>query len=171
MPRSPHCVRFGHQRRWPPRTLETIVVNWKQDLALSIVLLGLAIAFYVTGLDYPDTTAMFPSKLAPILGVLAILQGISALRHQVPGKQLVNWAASRGPILVVLLMSGFILILPQLGYLVSCALFALSVFVSLGYPNKKKAVLVAVAASVIIYLIFHTALGVSLPVGELWSGE
>lgn len=147
------------------------MVNWKQDFILAMILFGLAVAFYVTGLDYPDSTATFPSYLSPILGFLAILLAGSALRRRAPGQALVNWQLSRGPVLLVLLTAGFIVILPYTGFILSCFLLASSIFISLGYPNKIKAMVVAAAAAVIIYLIFHTALGVSLPIGSLWMGD
>lgn len=147
------------------------MVNWKQDLALSVVLLSLAAGFYSAGMAYPDTTFLFPSYLAPLLGILSLLLGFGALRRREPGQKLINWSSSRGPILLVLLTGAFILILPYLGFMPSCFLLSSSIFIALGYPDKKVALVVAVAASVGIYLIFHTALDVSLPVGSLWESD
>ncbi|CAK7028437.1 MAG: hypothetical protein DELT_02676 [Desulfovibrio sp.] len=147
------------------------MVNWKQDMVLGVVLLVLAKAFYFTGTGYPDGTFLFPSHLAPILGILACLLIISALRRREPGQNLIYWKSARGPVLLVLLTAAFILILPYLGFIPSCFLLSSSIFFTLGYPNKKVALLVALVASVAIYLVFHTALDVSLPMGSLLFDE
>lgn len=147
------------------------MVNWKQDFVLSIVLFVSALMFYVTGLGYPDTTALFPSHLSPILGFLAVLLGISAFRRREGGVSLVNWGAAKAPVLVVLLTAAFIVILPYLGFMPSCTLLAASLFLSLGYPNKTVAIAVAVMAPFLIWCVFHLALGVSLPEGTLLFSE
>lgn len=145
------------------------MVNWKQDLVLSIVLLFVAMAFYLPGRDYPGTVAHFSSYLSEILGILAVCLAISACRRRSPGAYIINHQASRGPVLITLLTIAFIYLLPVLGFIPSCFLLAASIYLSLGYPQKITAILVALAASVIIYLVFHTALEVPLPLGSLWT--
>lgn len=147
------------------------MVNWKQDMVLGVILLGLAIAFYSSGLAYPNGSAVFPSYLSRLLGILALCQLYSSCRRKEAGQQLVYWQTARGPILVVLLTACFILILPYIGFIPACFLLASSIFISLGYPNKIVALMVGLAAAVVIYLIFHTALDVPLPLGTLWIGE
>lgn len=147
------------------------MVNWKQDMVLGIVLLGLSVAFYSSGIGYPDSTFLFPSYLAPILGILAICLIVSSCRRHEPGQELVDWKSARGPVLLVLLTAAFILILPYIGFIPACFLLSSSIFISLGYPDKRVAVAVGLFAAIAIYLIFHTALGVSLPMGSLWTGE
>lgn len=147
------------------------MVNWKQDMVLAVVLFGLSAAFYFFGKDYPGSTFLFPSYLVPILGFLSICLFFSALKRLEPGQSLVNLKSARGPFLLVLLTAGFILVLPHIGFISACFLLSSSIFISLGYPNKRTALVVALIASVAIYLIFHTALGVSLPAGSLWTGE
>lgn len=147
------------------------MVNWKQDMVLAATLFGLALGFYSAGLEYPDTTALFPSYLSQMLGILAFCLAVSAYRRRQPGQAVISWQFARGPILTVLLTAGFILILPFLGFILSCFLLASAIFLSLGYPDKIVALAVALGASVVIYLIFHTALEVPLPMGSLWTGE
>lgn len=147
------------------------MVNWKQDMVLGVILLGLATAFYSSGLTYQDDSAVFPSYLSRMLGILALCQIYSAYHRKEPGQHLVCWQTARGPLLVVLLTACFIVILPYIGFIPASFLLASSIFISLGYPNKIKAVVVALAAAVSIYLIFHTALSVPLPAGTLWITE
>lgn len=146
-----------------------IMVTWKQDMVLGVILLGLSMAFYSSGLTYQDDSAVFPSYLACMLGVLAICLIYSSYRRREPRQHLVCWQTARGPILVVLLTACFILILPYIGFIPACFLLASSIFMSLGYPNKIVAMAVGLAAAVVIYLIFHTALSVPLPLGTLWT--
>lgn len=149
------------------------MINWKQDFSLAVVLFCLAVAFYGVGLTYPDITVRFPSKLSPLLGLLAILLGVAALRRRdgIKGQQLANWKALRAPALLLLLTAVFIALLPYIGFFLSSLLFSSSIFFGLGHPDKKIALIVAVVASASIYFIFHLALGVSLPVGSLWIAE
>jgi len=147
------------------------MVNWKQDMVLGIVLLGLSVAFYSSGIGYPDSTFLFPSHLAPILGILSLCLIVSSCRRREPGQELVYWQSARGPVLLVLLTAAFILILPYIGFIPACFLLSSSIFISLGYPDKRVALAVGLFASIAIYLIFHTALDVSLPMGSLWTGE
>lgn len=145
------------------------MVNWKQDMVLAVILLGLSIGFYASGLTYNDSSTLFPSYLSRLLMLLGACLLFSAYRRREPAQKLVSWQFARGPILVVLLTAGFILILPYIGFIPSSFLLASAIFLSLGYPNKVVAVGVALAASVLIYLIFHTALEVPLPMGSLWG--
>lgn len=147
------------------------MVNWKHDLTLSVILFGLAAAFYCAGLEYPDTTAKFPSYLSIILAFLALLLGTSAMRRRTPNVQGIDWQAAKGPIAIATLTAGFILILPHFGFISSCFLLSFSIFTALGYPNKKIALLVAITATLAIYAVFHLALDVSLPVGSLWGED
>lgn len=147
------------------------MVNWKQDMVLGVILLGLATAFYSSGLTYQDNSAVFPSYLSRMLGVLALCQIYSSFRRKEPGQHLVCWRTARGPVLVILLTACFIVILPYIGFIPASFLLASSIFISLGYPHKITALAVALATAVAIYLIFHTALSVPLPLGTLWVTE
>jgi hypothetical protein len=148
-----------------------VMVNWKQDMVLAVILVGWSMGFYAAGLTYNDSSSVFPSYLSRMLMVLGACLAVSAYRRREPAQSLVSWQFARGPILVVLLTAGFILILPYIGFIPSSFLLASAIFLSLGYPNKVVALAVALIAAVAIYLIFHTALDVPLPMGTLWTGE
>lgn len=147
------------------------MVNWKQDMVLAVVLLGLSLGFYSAGRGYPEGVAVFPSYLSRLLMILSACLLYSSIRRREPGQKLVNWQFARGPILVVLLTAGFILLLPYIGFIPASFFLASAIFLSLGYPNKVVALVTAFTAAVIIYLIFHTALDVPLPLGSLWTSE
>lgn len=147
------------------------MVNWKQDIAISIVLLCLSAAFFFTSLGYPETNGHFPAYLACILAALSLFLCISSMLRRNGSQPFINWNALRGPALVVFLTAGFIVVLPYIGFIPSCVLLASAIFLSLGYPDKRAALMVAVCATVGIYVVFHIALGVSLPTGTLWGSD
>ncbi|MDR1829041.1 MAG: tripartite tricarboxylate transporter TctB family protein [Methylobacteriaceae bacterium] len=145
------------------------MVNWKQDFALSVALLALAAAFYGAGAAYPADSFLFPSFLSPVLAVLSVLLGVSALKRRAPGAVLVDVRKLRGPAFLVVLTALFIVILPYMGFIPSCFLLSATFFLGMNHPNKAVALGVALVASVGIWAVFHLALDVSLPVGSLWE--
>ena len=147
------------------------MVTWKHDLALSVCLFCLSALFFITSRGYPDTNGYFPGFIACFLAVLSLLLCISAIRRRTADKEpFANWSALRAPALIVLLTGGFIVILPYIGFIPSCVLLTLSIFLSLGYHDKRVALAVALCVTLGIYATFHMALSVPLPVGSLWTG-
>ena len=147
------------------------MTNWKQDLTLSLVLLAIAAGFYFGGLGYPRAAFLFPSYLSPMLGGLALLLGLSALRRKEAGARFIDWPRYKAPAMLVGLVAAYIGLLPVIGYIPASFLLSAAFFLAMGLPSRKLGLAVAAAASVLVYVLFAILLEVPLPHGVFFEGN
>lgn len=57
--------------------------------------------------------------------------------------------------------------IPWLGFYISCFIFSCTLMVYLGIKNKARILMVSIAQTIAIYLVFQLFLHVPLPVGQL----
>jgi len=138
------------------------MVNWKNDLRLSICLLLFSGFVFVKAFDFPDEAAYFPKLFSVVLGILAILLLISALYRKNSESAItrVNYANT---IYIVLGLIAYALVLKVLGYIISTGLLVLYVIYVLGYRKIKYMILVSVIGVLFAYVVFGIFLNVPLP--------
>jgi len=139
------------------------------NIYLSITLIILSIIVFIESLKLPNIDAQFPKLISISLFITAIILVISSLKikTQEKKKEYNYWRA--GIVIVGLIL--YILILRWLGYLLSTGLLITYVIFILGYNKRKQIIVVAIVATVVLYLIFKILLGVPLPMMEFFVGE
>lgn len=142
-----------------------------QDFWLSLVLLTLSSAVYVTASGYDDLPSRFPRLLAVSLAILAsALLGSTIVRKvSTATPTVLSLSALRGPVVVALGMTGYLLVLPWGGYFATSLALFFFVAKALGYRSSASLAITAVVAVVALYLSFGAALGVPLP--TLWMPD
>ena len=149
--------------------------------AVSISLLALTFGLPQAAI-VPVGPAFYPRivlSLFALLSVILIVLDLHAMRLARAGAVIVPAAAAAGPppnyrlVLATFIEFGlYIALLPPLGFRISTFLFALALQVTLEWPRSTKhwalAILVALATSLVCYLVFEDYLSVLLPRGT-WS--
>lgn len=145
----------------------------RADAVIGLVLLALSAAFIwlaraITSPPFvPISAAFFPTVLAGILAVLALLlvvRGLRAARGPVGGGR----AAIRSALLVFGPLGAYLLLVPVLGFFSATFLFVLAEGVLLGERRAAaigRAALVAAGATAACYLVFERYLRVLFPGG------
>jgi putative tricarboxylic transport membrane protein len=168
-------------------------MRWS-NIIIGIILL-IASAFYyssTTGFPPPSKTenlgpAFFPTLLAAALAFLslllivnsflfrdasekegggAVIQGADRLEEDSFGAEEISYRFLFGTIGLSFLYVG---LLSLLGYLISTPLFLIILIRLLEYKKWKNTVAASIGLTAALYLLFATALGVSLPAGIFFS--
>jgi hypothetical protein len=158
-----------------------------RDGVSGLVCLAISIALLTQTFGLPPATivpigpAFYPRVVLSILMLLSVILialDVRAVRQARAGA-LAAPAVSEGPapnyrlVLATFIEFGlYILVLPPLGFRIATFLFVLSLQITLEWPRSEKhwalAVLIAIATSLICYVIFQDYLSVLLPRGT-WS--
>ena len=147
----------------------------QRDLVGAAALLATAVAYYVLARNL-DATALadevgpagLPLIYAVLLGVLAVMLGISALvsRTRVlppppdeprPGRRLRRAAG------VLAIGVGYLIVAPVIGYPFAVALAIAAMALHEGERPSFRLALVACAGAAVLYLLFDVVLGVAMP--------
>jgi putative tricarboxylic transport membrane protein len=151
-------------------------------LAISIWLLALTFGLPPAAM-VPIGPAFYPRivlSLLAVLSIMLIVLDIRATRLMRAGGAAVSAAAAAGAasnyrlVLATFIEFGlYITLLPALGFRISTFVFMLAMQATLQWPRGIKrwalAIIVALATTLICYLIFEDYLSVLLPRGK-WSG-
>ena len=149
----------------------------KSDLISGGIFAALGIAIFVLTLQFPSLDASHPgpSLFPRILALLFIVFG--------GGVALQGWRSGRvkteaspaeegpapnkfNPILVILLIAGFIALAPIVGFFIAGASLLVILMLRLGV-SVLKSVIVSILLAAFIYTVFSKGLRVPLPIGYL----
>ena len=168
-------------------------MNWSNIIIGIILLISSAFYYYsTTGFPPPSKTenlgpAFFPTLLAAVLAFLALLlilnslffrgvsgkekegaviQGAERLEEDSFGVEQISYKFLLGTIGLSFLYVGLLSIL---GFLISTPLFLILLIRLLGYEKWVNNLAASAGLTAALYLLFATALGVSLPAGVFFS--
>lgn len=156
-----------------------------RDSISGLVCLAISLTMLVMTLGLPPATmvpigpAFYPRIVLSVVALLSLLLIASDIRaaraggNMVPPPKPATDAPNYRLVLVTFIEFGlYIALLPKFGFRISTFLFVLALQVALEWPRTPKrwlvTVLVAIATSVICYLVFENYLSVLLPRGT-WS--
>lgn len=118
--------------------------------------------------------ALFPTALAAVLAICGVSELVlgTLKRDELPTvdvRSIVRKTSTGAPLsvaLIVLLLVGFIVLFPILGFFLTCFLF-LFLCMKLFGVSWKRNVLASVSFLVVLYLVFGVLFTISLPSGVL----
>lgn len=140
------------------------MIYWKNDFLLSIFLLLVSIATYVSALAYPEVPGQFPKFLAIAFGGLSLLLMFNAIsRRKDSGKFFEDIGKFYGPTMISIGVAIYAFSLKHLGYITSSILLVLYVIFILGYRDKKRALITSIITVVLVFVAFRIFLMVPLP--------
>jgi putative tricarboxylic transport membrane protein len=137
---------------------------------LALAALGVYIVVEARNWDYltPDGpgAGFFPLWYGIVMIVLSVALVVSSVtRAHSDADTAVDWVRARRTLVAWLALVACVALLKVLGFVLSYALFTFFVVWAMYQRPLHRAALIAVASSAGFYLIFPTALGVTLPVG------
>jgi putative tricarboxylic transport membrane protein len=137
---------------------------------LALAALGVYIVAEARQWDYltPDGpgAGFFPLWYGLVMIVLSLALVVSSVvRARSAADTAIDWTRARRTLVAWLALVICVALLKVLGFVVSYALFTFFVVWAMYERPPHKAALIAVASAAGFYLIFPTALGVTLPVG------
>jgi putative tricarboxylic transport membrane protein len=169
------------------------MMNWS-NIIIGIVLLIASAFYYHSTAEFPPPTktenlgpAFFPTLLAAALALLALLMILNSLRARGAADKEKDGAVIQGAerleedsfsaddISYTFLLGTiglsflYVGLLSILGYLISTPLFLIILIRLLGYEKWMNNLAASVGLTAALYLLFATALGVSLPAGIFFS--
>jgi proteasome assembly chaperone (PAC2) family protein len=146
--------------------------NWVKDTLLSVVLIVISIATYVVAKEYPDIASHFPTRLAWVLGGLAVALLVKSLfvTRVKNAQETTDLSSIKGVFVVVAAIAVYTLILKYAGYLVSSFCLLLFLMPFLGFTRKVALILTTAGCVLVVYGAFKLILGVPLPPGLFFQG-
>lgn len=146
--------------------------NWVKDTLLSVILIVISIATYVVAKEYPDIASHFPTRLAWVLGGLAVALLVKSLfvTRVKNAQETTDLSSIKGVFVVVISIAVYTLILKYAGYLVSSFCLLLFLIPFLGFTRKVALILTTAGCVLVVYGAFKLILGVPLPPGLFFQG-
>ena len=132
---------------------------------LSMIFLAESFAYEYTG-DFGPGPGFFPTWLSGILLVLSLVylyQSVRSSTHD--GDPMPSRKAQKKILIILGCMALYLILLPYLGFVLSSTVF-LFLLLFKGYKWYTN-LLISVAASLILFVVFDQLLGVQLPVNGL----
>ena len=146
-----------------------------RDTLAGVVLIALAVAYYVASRDLPPGRdepgpAFLPALLSGALFLLGLVLGCSggAGGSELPparpldGRSIATTAAAMAATIL------YAVLFPVLGFAVSTWLYTLSLTLLFGRRRRWVLMAAPLLATLLIYLLFDLGLGARLPPGRLW---
>lgn len=168
-------------------------MNWS-NIIIGIILLISSAFYYYSTMDFPPPSntenlgpAFFPTILAVLLAFLALLlilnsflfrgasgkekggaviQGAERSEEDSSGTDEISYTFLFGTMGLSFL---YVALISTLGFLISTFLFLIILIRFLGYEKWVNNLTSSFVLTAVLYLLFATALGVSLPAGILFS--
>lgn len=137
---------------------------------LALTALGVYIVVEARNWDYltPDGpgAGFFPLWYGIVMIVLSVALVVSSVtRARSVADTAIDWVRARRTLVAWLALVACVALLKVFGFVLSYALFTFFTVWAMYQRPPHRAALIAVASSAGFYLIFPTALGVTLPVG------
>lgn len=134
-----------------------------RDLIFAAIALVLALAVAITAFGYPVGSSYFPRTLAVLMGVLAVLFGVRILLVQdvdTPPVLPLNPIALIAPFGGI---AAYVVVMRLMGYEIATFLFLFLLMFWLGAVGWLKSLILAVAFTALLNVIFFVLLGVPRP--------
>lgn len=130
-----------------------------------------SIFFFFSSSNFPRDSAAFPKVIALILTVLNTILLVQAFvkREKVKQKKERERILPIRTIFTAILTIAYILLVNIVGFILLTPIYIFIISSELGYRNKAISIIVALATTFTIYLVFKVVLGVPVPSGFLFS--
>lgn len=130
-----------------------------------------SIFFFFSSSNFPRDSAAFPKVIALILTVLNTILLVQAFvkKEKVKQKKERERILPIRTIFTAILTIAYILLVNIVGFILLTPIYIFIISSELGYRNKAISIIVALATTFTIYLVFKVVLGVPVPSGFLFS--
>jgi len=130
-----------------------------------------SIFFFFSSSNFPRDSAAFPKVIALILTVLNTILLVQAFvkREKVKQKKERERILPIRTIFTAILTIAYILLVNIVGFILLTPIYIFIISSELGYRNKAISIIVALATTFTMYLVFKVVLGVPIPNGFLFS--
>lgn len=140
------------------------MTNWKTDLGLSAVLLGLSAAVLVYSREFDATAAKFPRLVAIGTIICTVLLLLFALKERAPGSG-IPWKKYGNVAILAGILILYAILMPVIGYILSSLMAFAAASVFLGARKTGTILIADFCTTVAVYVVFHFLLKVPLPPG------
>lgn len=142
----------------------------RQEMILGYVLVVLSGIFYFLTFRLPENARIYPLFVITLLFLLSVLHLVLTYRKTEDSDtskaiKMTSEQKKRG-LLITVASAIYIALLPIIGYIVTTIIYIIGVLFSLDV-DKKKAVLISVVFTALVYALFNNLLRVPLPKGLL----
>jgi len=130
-----------------------------------------SIFFFLSSSNFSYDSAVFPKVIALILTVLntILLFQTFIKREKVKQKEERERILPKKTIFTIILTIAYVLLINIGGFILLTPIYIFIISSELGYRNKTISIIVALATTFTIYLVFKVVLGVPVPNGFLFS--
>ena len=138
----------------------------EMTIGISIIVVGAI--FLIMSASIPTTPAMYPRLMSIVAIILGALQFVAALT--LPPEKAEKDQLSRSMVVFFEILGVIvlhILLLGVAGFAVANLVLTFGLFIVLGYRRWLPMAVAAIGVTVLLYLVFRTALGIPLPTGIL----
>lgn len=131
----------------------------------------ISIFFFLSSSNFSYDSAVFPKVIALILTVLntILLFQTFIKREKVKQKEEGERILPTKTIFTVIFTITYVLLINIGGFILLTPIYIFIISLELGYRNKTISIIVALATTFTIYLVFKVVLGVQVPNGFLFS--
>lgn len=131
----------------------------------------ISIFFFFSSSNFSSDSAAFPKAIALILIVLNTILLVQTFvkREKVKQKKERERILPIRTIFTAILTIAYILLVNIVGFILLTPIYIFIISSELGYRNKAISIIVALATTFTIYLVFKVVLGVPVPNGFLFS--
>ncbi|CAN5356750.1 hypothetical protein BH11ACT5_BH11ACT5_12890 [soil metagenome] len=169
----------------PLASSPALTMNKRIDIIGSLVFVALGVFVLVVAFSYPEPTVVFdaigPMGFPKVLGAFLVIGGLfQSVRTWLYIRKFGLWAPEEGvedevdeptsKWRALFFMAGcfvFLALLEPLGFLIAMPIALVAALWSLHYGTWRSRIIVAVAFTVVAFLVFNVVLGVPLPPGPL----
>ena len=124
-----------------------------------------SIFFFFSSNSFPSESAAFPKVIALILMILSTILMIQTFRKKSVKERKVEETIPKKTIFTVIVSIIYILMINIGGFLLMTPIYLFIIITGLGYRNKKIAIIISLATTIVIYSVFKIILGVPIPKG------
>ncbi len=136
-------------------------------LLVSVFAIVNALSFPSFTMSNDVGTSRFPIIFSSALGLLCIIGIVQNLINKVSYEVVPN-GIGKASIGIGLNILAFVII-PYVGFYISCFLFSIVLMKFLGINEKLKIIIMSTSLVIVIYFVFHVFLNVPLPVGIIFE--
>lgn len=115
-----------------------------------------------------DSTSAYVNTLAIILGIAGTIELIFTI---ISSPTLIEFTKNPGKfILLIILLVGYVWIMEYVGFIVSTLLFLPITMITMGYKSIVKSLIISVAITLFVYLLFEVGFEILLPEPTIFEG-
>lgn len=145
----------------------TLRISHTDKIASGLVFLLAGGVYYLTT-DFPSGVgatgpSFFPRLIVGLMSVFALAQLVKALKQGNVRTQEITWQTAKTVGIAVVLVVGYLVLMPYMGFLVGTIAFLMVSMHFSGVEKVSKSLPVAVFVSIALYYVFVPFLRVPLP--------